>query len=73
MQKCDFNCEDCTRTLCTQGNPTLEPTPEELEAMEEEANRAFFGSPNQFSKKDAATDPGEDQPQKYAPKDNFYN
>ena len=45
MQKCDFNCDDCTRTLCTQGNPTLEPTPEELEAMEEEANREFFGSP----------------------------
>lgn len=45
MKDCDFNCDDCTRTLCTQGNPTLEPTPEELEAMEEELNREFFGSP----------------------------
>ena len=64
MQPCDFVCDDCTRTLCTQGNPTLEPTPEELEAMEEEANREFFGSPNQSGKKDAAADPREDHPQK---------
>lgn len=21
---CDFNCDDCKKILCTQGNPTLE-------------------------------------------------
>ena len=33
MAKCDFNCDACKRTLCTQGNPTLEPTPEELSEL----------------------------------------
>ena len=39
MQPCNFVCDDCTRTLCTQGNPTLEPTPEGLEAMLDEAEK----------------------------------
>ena len=37
FMRCDWNCDSCHRTLCTQGNPTLEPTsPEELNQMEEE-------------------------------------
>lgn len=43
---CDFNCDDCRRILCTQGNPTLEPTPEELKEEFDELNRQFFGSPD---------------------------
>lgn len=30
MKECNFDCDNCTKSLCTQGNPTLEPTPEEI-------------------------------------------
>lgn len=36
MGQCDYNCDSCKRTLCTQGNPTLEPTPEDLEELKQQ-------------------------------------
>lgn len=44
MNDCDFNCDGCTRTLCTQGNLTLEPTPDELKEIENALNAQFFGA-----------------------------
>lgn len=49
--KCNYNCDTCSRTLCTEGNPTLEPTAEELQQSLDDAeqklaeyNRVFESS-----------------------------
>lgn len=57
MQPCNFVCDDCTRTLCTQGNPTLEPTPEELEELLDKAEKELEEIKRELDKLTA----GEDQ------------
>lgn len=57
MQPCNFVCDDCTRTLCTQGNPTLEPAPEDLEELLDKAEKELEEIKRELDKLTA----GEDQ------------
>jgi len=46
MAECNGVCDNCNRTVCARGNPTLEPPPDELQLIAEETERRLRAEMN---------------------------